>query len=53
MFTYFWLKLEANSDVLPILEQNYKILRLIGEFISYFQNRIKNNRRQPGLRPEM
>lgn len=30
--TYFWLKFELNPDFLHILEQNYKILRLIGDF---------------------
>ena len=40
--TYFCLNLEAKPDLWVILEENYKILQLIGEFITYFQNQIKN-----------
>ena len=36
------MNLEAKPDLLLILEEKYKILQLIGEFITYFQNQIKN-----------
>ena len=36
MFEILW-----KSGFLTTLEQNHKILRLIGEFLSYFQNQIK------------
>ena len=32
-------------NLLVILEENNKILQLIGEFITYFQNQIKNTAR--------